>query len=294
MSAAARHLNLTQPALSSALRRLEDELNVRLVRRHSRGADLSEEGRFVLQKAYEIFHEVAEISSVVVNLSEEPIGNVRLGLPTTVAGGLIPQLVPLIRAHHPRINLHVIEAMSGSLAELLQVGKIDLAVLYDVQPMAGLKSEPLLKERLALLTHPRHPLAKKATVRLDDVAQVNLVLPSAVHTLRQHIDKVCRAEGVALTVVADIDSLPGLIGLAQTGLATILPVFLFQKEIERGQLVAINIVRPEIEWTVQLASRLDARRPRATLATSRLLKVVCAGMVEKGRWPGEIAVRGKL
>ena len=112
LSGAARKLNLTQPALSASLKRLEQELNVLLVRRHSRGAALTEEGKYVLQKSYHIVRDVAEVVSVVDGLAEEPIGLVRLGLPTTIAGGLIPEFFPMLRSRYPQIRLNIIEAMN--------------------------------------------------------------------------------------------------------------------------------------------------------------------------------------
>jgi LysR family transcriptional regulator, nitrogen assimilation regulatory protein len=131
---------------------------VNLVERHSRGARLSEKGKFVLQKSYAIFGEIAEINSVVQNFAEEPMGIARLGLPTTVAGGLVPELDLHIAATFPLIKLNVVESMSGVLAEMLQLGRLDLAVLFDVQPITGFRSQPILKERLYLLVPANHHL----------------------------------------------------------------------------------------------------------------------------------------
>lgn len=291
LSAAAKKLNLTQPALSASLRRLEEELGVELVTRHSRGSELTEEGKYVLQKAYDIFNEVSEVTSVVQNLAEEPVGSVRLGLPTTVAGGLIPEFFPLLRARYPQIRLHIVEAMSGVLAELLQLGRLDLAVLFDIQPMAGLRSEPILKEKHFLLLPKSHALASRKSVRLEEVARLGLVLPSGANSIRKHIETACMAEGVALNVIGDIDSLPGLVNLVASGFPTILPTYLVQNDIRTGRIAAIPITRPELEWTVHLASRRDATRPRASLTTGRLLIEVCSDLARRELWPGEIASR---
>lgn len=288
LSAAARLLNLTQPALTASLQRLEDELGVSLVTRHSRGSSLTEEGKYVLQKSYDVIHDVAEIGSVVKNLSGEPMGTVRLGLPTTVAGGVIPELVPVLQARYPQIRLHVVEAMSGALSEQLQLGRLDLAVLYDIQPMAGLRSEPILREKLCLLVPKRHPLSGRGKVRLEELAGLRLVLPEGSHSIRRHIESYCRAEGLALNVVADIDSLPGLFGLVKAGHCTILPTFLMAALAREGEIVAVEIIRPSMEWTLHLASRHDARRPRASMTTGRVLVDICAGLVERGIWPGAI------
>jgi LysR family transcriptional regulator, nitrogen assimilation regulatory protein len=291
LSAAARKLHLTQPALSASLRRLEDELNVKLVRRHSRGVVVTEEGKYVLQKAYGIVHDVAEVVSVVQNMAEEPVGSVRLGLPTNVAGGLIPELLPILRERYPRIKLHVIEAMSGVLAEQLQLGRLDLAVMFDIQPMAGLRSEPILKEKLFLLVPPNHLLATRQSARLEEVSRLGLVLPSSNNSIRKFIETACHAEGLSLNVVADVDSMPGLINLIKAGFCSIFPIYLLMDSIDRGQIVPLEITRPTLEWTVHLASRHDAIRPRASLTTGRLLIEVCETLVRDGAWPGTLAMR---
>lgn len=286
-SAASRKLNVTQPALSAAIKRLEADLKVNLVERHSRGARLSEEGKFVLQKSYAIFREMVEINSVVQNFAEAPMGVVRLGLPTTVAGGLVPELFPRLTATFPLIKLNIVEAMSGVLAEMLQLGRLDLAVLFDVQPMTGFRSLPVLKEKLFLLVPPDHHLAQRKSVRLEEITRLRMVMPSDQNSIRRYVNGVVHAEGYALDVKADIDSLPGIMGLVRQGYCTVMPLFLFKRDIEENRIKALEITRPELSWTLHLASRDDATRPRASLAVSRLLTDVCGDMVQRKLWPGE-------
>lgn len=292
LSAAARKLNLTQPALSASLRRLEDELGVKLVTRHSRGSVLSEEGKYVLERAYSICNDVADLASVVENLAIEPSGKVHLGLPTTVAGGIIPELYLEMEARYPHVKLHIVEAMSGVLAELLQLGRLDLAVLFDVQPMPGLRSEPILKERHYLLVSPKHALAYQPSIRLEEVAGIGLVLPSSQNSIRQYLESKCAEEGVALNVTGDIDSLPGLINLVRAGYSTILPLYVVRDAMRDGSIVAIEIREPVLEWTVHLASRHDTTRPRASLATGHLLIEACVNQSIKGIWPSTPVKRG--
>lgn len=291
LSAAAVKLHMTQPALSAALKRLEDELKVRLVTRHSRGAVLTGEGRLVVERAYDVMREMAEISSIASGLSHAPVGTVRLGLPTTVAGGLVPFLLPQVRDRYPQIQLYVLEAMSGVLAERLHLGHLDLAVLYDIEPMAGLRSESILKEKLQLIAHPAHPLAGRRRVRLSEVVQHPVVMPSIGHSIRRHVETACHAEGLRLNVLADIDSLSGIINLVRGGSASILPTYRVAEHVADGSIITVEITRPHLEWTVHLAARHDANRPRASLAVSQLLVQACRDLVSEGKWPGMVESR---
>lgn len=288
LSAAARRSHLTQPALTASLKRLEQAVGLRLVTRHSRGAVLSEEGRYVLQKAYDVVQEVAQISAGAQGMAKEPSGDVRIGLPTTVAGGLIPEIVPLLQRRHPQVRLHIIEAMSGVLLEQLQLGRVDLAVLFDVQPQAGLRFTPLLRERLNLLVPRGHPLTNQSSVTLATVTGLPLVLPGPANSIRKHIEAAAQAEGLHLNSMTNVDSLPGLIGLVRSGYCTILPRYLIGGEADDGAVVLVPITQPDLEWTLHLAARCDVARPRATLATQEAVTEACATLVRRGVWAAQL------
>ena len=288
LSAAARKLRLTQPALTASLQRLEVAVGVGLVTRHSRGAVLTEEGQYVLQKARDVVHDVGQIALVHDSLALEPAGEIHLGLPTTVAGGLIPELIPLMLARYPLIRLHVVEAMSGVLQEQLQLGRLDLAVLFDSAPWAGLRCTPLLTETLYLLLPAHHPLAALPAVDLETVAALSLVLPSVANSIRKRIEMACHAKGLTLTVLADVDSLPGLLGLVHAGYCTVLPKYLAKAEIDAGHIVAVAVESPTLHWMLHLATRRDAPRPRASMATGKLIYVACSNLVLRGDWAAQI------
>ena len=289
LSAASRKLGLTQPALTASLQRLEQAVGVLLVTRHSRGANLTEEGIYVLQRARDVVHEVGQIVQVQDILAQAPAGDVRLGLPTTVAGGLIPELIPMVHARHPHIRLHVIEAMSGALQEHLQLGRLDLAVLFDSAPMTGLRCTPLLTEPIFLLLPAGHPCAMLATIDLSALADLALVLPSSANSIRKHLERTCQAQGVSLVVRADVDSLPGLLGLVRAGYCTILPKYLAKGEIDAGHIVAVPIANPALTWTLHLASRRDATRPRAISAVAESLVEACASLIRRGDWDAAVS-----
>lgn len=288
LSAAARKLRLTQPALTASLQRLEQEVGVVLVRRHSRGAVLTEDGQFVLQKARDVVHDVAQIGQVHDKLALAPAGEIHLGLPTTVAGGLIPALIPLMQTRYPQIRLHVLEAMSGVLQEQLQLGRLDLAVLFESAPSAGLRSTPLLREILYLLVPAHHPLATVPAVDMAAVANLELVLPSGANSIRRHLERACTAHGLSLTVLADVDSLPGLLGLVRAGYCTVLPKYLAKGEIEAGYMAAIAVENPALDWTLHLATRRDTRLPRASMATAEIIEQACSRLIQQGDWAAQI------
>ena len=285
LSKAAHKLNVTQPALSALVRRVEDELSVRILDRHSRGVTLTDEGRYLLERAYVILREVSETAASIHEIAEEPVGRVRIGLPTSVAAGVIPVLVPTVTRLYPGIRLHLVEAMSGSLAELLQLGRVDMAILFDVQPMPGLRSESLLVEELSLLVGAGHPLVTRPAIAFAELAEHDLVLPSGAHSIRQFVDRTAMAEGVGLKVAAEIDSFVGLVRLVKHRYGTILPPHLLADDIEGGTIKRLGIIRPRMSWTLHLAARVDSVRPRSATVVGRVLSETCLGLVASGAWP---------
>jgi DNA-binding transcriptional LysR family regulator len=292
LSGAAGKLNLTQPAMSALIRRLEDELDTPILVRHSRGVGFTEEGRFLLERARQILADVASARSALRELGEEPVGEVRVGLPTSVGSGLVPELLPRLRARYPRIRLNVSEQMSGNLTEMLQLGRLDMAMLFDIQPMPGLRSEPVLLEEIELLVAPDDPLAWHESVTLEDIARRQIVLPSPNHSLRQLVERAAATEGVRLNVYADLDSFFGLVGAVHNGFPTLLPTFLVQHLIRAGDVRAVPVSRPPLSWTLHLATRLDSVRPRAALLVGRIIAETCADLIRSGAWPGRLHPRG--
>ncbi len=292
LSGAAQKVNLTQPGLSAMLRRLEGELEVQIVTRHSRGVVFTEEGRFLLEKAEQILRDVSEAATTVRKAGEEPVGEVRVGLPASVATGLVPALLPVVNERYPGIRLHLVEAMSGSLIELLQLGRLDLSVLFDIQPMPGLRSEPILFEEIRLLVAIDDPLATRSVLSLEEVANhPALVLPSREHSIRRLVERAAAMQGVALNVKADVDSMFGLVGLVRRGYATLLPTFLLLEEILAGNIRDVRISEPKIQWTVHLATRLDSVRPRAAMVVGRLLIEATTSLIRSNLWPGKVHPR---
>ena len=157
-----------------------------------------------------------------------------------------------------------------------------------MQPQAGLRFTPLLRERLNLLVPRGHPLATQSSVTLAIVAGLPLVLPGSANSIRKHIDAAAQAEGLYLNLMANVDSLPGLIGLVRSGYCTILPRYLIGGEADDGAVVLVPITQPVLEWTLHLATRRDSSRPRAVRATHEAVTEACSTLARRGIWQAQL------
>jgi LysR family nitrogen assimilation transcriptional regulator len=283
---ASARLHIAQPALGQQIATLEDELGVKLFTRSTRGMALTSEGRTFAEHAKVVLTDADRAKEAVRRQAAEPQGQVVLGLPTTVALAATVPIVQACRARYPRIQLQVIEAYSGFLREWLQMGRLDLALLFGDEPEPELLKRVLLEEPLALVAPPGAARWPK-TLRLRHLAPLELVLPGREHGLRRIIDEACAQQGIRLNVVAEIDSLTSVKKAVAAGVGhTILSPSSVTEEVAAGQLRAQTITEASMRRRVVCASRISRPGNPASAAVMGLTTELIRGMVGSGAWPG--------
>jgi LysR family nitrogen assimilation transcriptional regulator len=284
---ASSRLHIAQPALGQQIASLEDELGVKLFDRSTRGMALSPAGRIFLEHAKVVLTDADLAKEAVRHTASVPQGQVVLGLPTTVALAATVPIVQVCRERYPGIQLKVIEAYSGFLREWLQMGRLDLALLFGDEPDPDLLKRILLEERLSLVAAPNHaPLAK--TIRLRQMVGMELVLPGKEHGLRKIIDDVCLQQGIHLNVVAEIDSLTSVKKAVANGIgSTILSQSSVIEEVQSGHLQASTVSDSAMKRRVVCATSITRPTTSASAAVIGLVTDLIRAMVESGTWPAQ-------
>ena len=284
---ASTRLHIAQPALGQQIAALEDELGVKLFARSTRGMALTPEGRTFAEHAKVVLTDADRAKASVRSAATDPQGQVVLGLPTTVALAATVPIVQACRERYPRIQLQVIEAYSGFLREWLQMGRLDLALLFGDESDPDLLKRVLLEEPLALVAPPGATALPK-TLRLRHLQNMELVLPGREHGLRRIIDEACAQQGIALNVVAEIDSLTSVKKAVAAGVGhTILSQSSVMEEVASGQLQAITINEASMRRRVVCATRITRPTTLAGAAVIGLATDLIRGMVGSGAWPGQ-------
>ncbi len=214
-SRAAATLHLTQPSLSRQVQLLEQELGQRLLERHGRGVAPTEAGTALLAHARAIFELADRARSDRAERQLNPRGRLTIGLPPRVAPVIIADLVERFHARYPEAGITVMEDLSLRMREWLVAGRADLAILFDPPASPQLHLETLVREPLVLVS--KHPLP--ARVRLADVVQRTLVMPSAPHALRHILEEHAAPLGHKLRVLAEVDSVQTVLHLVARGVA---------------------------------------------------------------------------
>jgi DNA-binding transcriptional LysR family regulator len=244
-SEAAERLHLTQPAVSKRIASLEQQLNVRLFDRLGREVSLTEAGRALLPRAYQILNVLDDTRRALVNLSGEISG--RLTLATSHHIGL-HRLPPLLRAFtrtHPQVALDIQFLDSEVAYEEVLHGRAELAVIT----LAPETREPVhavavWDDPLDFVAAPEHPLARNGPVSLADVARHPAVFPGG-NTFTHHIvRRLFEAQGLTPNIAMSTNYLETIKMMVSIGLAwSVLPRTMLDEQITRLSLPGIQLSR---------------------------------------------------
>lgn len=281
LNKAAELVCVAQPALSVQVASLEADLGVPLLVRSSKGVTPTEAGKALYRNARTILRQMESARDEIRSSGAGVGGPVAIGLPTTVAAVVAMRLVRAVREQYPQVRLQLFESMSGYIEELLAGARLDFAVLFREADSRAVALEPLARESLSVIGQPGPALpAAGDTIALGGLAGLPLVLPSAAHGLRLLVQRSFAQAGIAPEIVAELDSLPCLLGMAQEGLAyTILPASVLAAT---GTRIAAWRIDPGLHRTLSLCRPRSAPPTPAALAVERLLREMIKELVENG------------
>jgi len=288
LSKAADHLHIAQPSLSQQLRGLEEELGVELLVRHARGVTPTDLGKILCDHARSILTDIDKAKEIVQSRARDPVGRVSVGLPTSACCGLSLKLFKAVNEAHPGISLHLVEAMTGNLDEWLQIGRLDVALLYDHKAFENVAWTEMMVEELALLGAADAPSIRTGKIPFADLAMLPIVVPGRPHVLRSVIESCSARSGQRLENVKDCDSLTGIMQLVRDGYYTIMPTFAFAEEIARGEIKAADIVNPTPSWRLSVVLSKRTNNCRASQAVAGIMANEIKAMVETGAWRAKL------
>jgi LysR family transcriptional regulator, hydrogen peroxide-inducible genes activator len=216
---------VSQPTLSTQLRKLETELGVELVERSPRHIALTDAGRLIAERASVVLGEVDNIREIARRTRDPQTSSLRIGIFPTLAPYLLPHVVPLVRERLPRLELLLVEEKTEEVLHRLREGKLDVGVLALPVSDDHLHEEPLFEEEFVLAVPAGHHLAattERASLSL--LAGESLLLLEDGHCLRDQALSVCQMTGATERVGFRATSLETLRQMVAAGVGvTLLP-----------------------------------------------------------------------
>ena len=192
---AAEACHVSQPTLSTQVRKLEQELGIALVERAPRQVMLTSAGEDVAARARRVLAEVDQIHAIARRASDPEAGTIRLGIFPTLGPYLLPHVVPRVRARFPRLELLLVEEKTEPLLAMLREGRLDAAVLALPLHEDWLETEVLFEEPFLLAVPAGHALAARDELAVDELEHEHLLLLEEGHCLRDQALEVCSLGG---------------------------------------------------------------------------------------------------
>jgi LysR family hydrogen peroxide-inducible transcriptional activator len=215
---------VSQPSLSASIRKIEDELGVRLFERGKSGVLVTEVGAQVVAQARRTLEEAARVKAVAKQGRNPLAGPLRLGVIHTIAPYLLPHLVAALRRLAPQMPLDIEEDMTANLDRLLREGAVDVAILALPFEAPGIETLAVYDEAFQVAVPANHPLARRRRVPITVLDTDELLLLPAGHCLRDQVLGNCTEFSRAPPPGRQGNSLETLRSMVASGLGiTVLP-----------------------------------------------------------------------
>ncbi|WP_201160088.1 LysR substrate-binding domain-containing protein, partial [Rhodoplanes elegans] len=259
---AAALVHVTQPTLSHQIRRLEDELGVRLFDRIGRRVVLTEQGEALLPGIVAALHGIDAAVRGLRSGGEALAGTLAAGAVHSVALRLMPRCTAAFLARHPGVRIVVEDLAAPVIEARMREGTLDVGIGYAPAGDDALTFEPLYEEELVLAVPATHPLAGRRRVRMSALHHMPLILLTRSFATRRMLDDWFAAAGVAPDVIVETNTIGPMLETARrAGVAAIVP---HRAVPPGGDLVVVAIEAPTPRRTPGLLWPRDrARSPAA-------------------------------
>ena len=182
---------VSQPTLSVAVKKLEEELDVKLFERSANEVTVTPLGDDIVRQAQAVLEQASQIKEIAKRGKDPLAGPLMLGVIYTIGPYLLPDLVRQMITHTPQMPLMLQENFTVKLLEMLRTGEIDCAVLAEPFPDTGLATAPLYDEPFYAAVPVNHPLARLDTISSEALKKETMLLLGAGHCFRDHVLEVC-------------------------------------------------------------------------------------------------------
>jgi len=271
---AAESCFVSQPTLSVAIKKLEEELGVTVFERGPGEVAVTPVGQKVVEQAQRVLEEASRIRDLAAEGHDPLAGTLRLGAIHTIGPYLLPKLVPILRRRVPAMQLHITESFTHQLAEALRQGEVDAVVVALPFDEPGCITRALYDEPFLVAVPAGHPWEKRKQISAQELKRESLLLLGEGHCLRDQVLEFCGppARGAAGRSLQG-GSLETIRQMVASGVGvTVLPSTSVPARIGSNDLIRIRpFTRPVPQRRVAIGWRRSYPRPQAIDALSQAI-----------------------
>ncbi len=232
---------VSQPTLSTQIRKLEEELGVSLVERAPRKIMLTPIGEDIAHRARHVLRDIEHIKDAARRSRDPQTGTIKLGIFPTLAPYLLPHVIPVIRQRYPELRIQLAEEKTDEILNMLDQGRLDAGLLALPVEEHGMEIEMLFEEPFVMAMPSSHPLSDKQSISLSDLEGTELLLLEEGHCLRQHALAVCKMAGAHERVDFHATSMETLRQMvAANAGVTLMPVLSVKPPIASTENIALR------------------------------------------------------
>jgi LysR family hydrogen peroxide-inducible transcriptional activator len=273
---AAQKCFVTQPTLSLALAKLEDELGVKLFERNKNEVLVTSRGEAIVEQARRVLDEVNKIPHLARGGQDQLSGPLRLGTIPTIGPYLLPDLIPILRKRAPKMPLVLEENLTGNLAPLLREGELDVVIVALPFVLPGVKTEVLYEEPFSVVVPADHRWAERKSVKPADLNEEHVLVLNSGHCFRDQVLEACPGQpNTAMPESRAGSSLETIRHMVASGLGvSVLPATALTPRHASKLLRIVPFASPVPSRKVALAWRASFDRPLAIRALSEAIRSV--------------------
>ena len=182
---------VSQPTLSVAIKKLEEELDCKIFERGSTEVTTTPLGEAIVRQAQQVIEQAQGIREIAKRGKDPLAGPLRLGIIYTIGPYLLPELVKHAIEQSPQMPLMLQENFTVKLLDMLRTGELDCAIMAEPFPDTGLAIAPLYDEPFVVAVPKAHPLAKRKKISSEELKQETMLLLGTGHCFRDHVLEVC-------------------------------------------------------------------------------------------------------
>jgi len=272
-SKAADAVGRTQPAVSIAIRRLEEEVGAPLFDRSQKTPTLTEVGLAIQDYAKRILTLRDQARGAVNELRELKRGLVRVGANESTSLYLLPQVILSFREKHPEVKVEIYRHVSERLAREVLERSVDFAVLAFEPDDRDLESFCVLRDELSLIINPEHPLAKRKEVTVEELGGESFLAHNVKTASRNKVIEVFAEHHTPLNITLELATVETIKRFVQlnVGLAFV-PHMCVREELERGTLATVPVKGLTYVRTLWVTHRRNATFSHAAAAFLTVLR----------------------
>jgi LysR family transcriptional regulator, hydrogen peroxide-inducible genes activator len=266
---------ISQPTLSVSIKKLEEELEVKLFERSANEVTVTPLGEEIVRQAQSVLEQAANIKEIAKRGKDPLAGALKLGVIYTIGPYLLPALVRQAIARMPQMPLMLQENFTVKLLEQLRTGEIDCAILAEPFPDTGLAMAPLYDEPFMVAVPSTHALAARSSISAEELKQETMLLLGNGHCFRDHVLEVCpefarfssNAEGIRKSFEGS--SLETIKHMVAAGMGvTVVPQLSIPKAelaaSQRARLMAASSAKADAKTRAKASSKLAAKKTAST------------------------------